>query len=176
MSESALLRAVRDQIQAHASFDARQVTIEPDEQFPAVAADVHIGVMFGGVTAGPTHGTNHGASDLLYGIDIAIAMRSPKKPMDRRFDLWVDTTTSFETIQVDIDSKVDFQYAVNVAADVLILAETSSSDGFIEPLKLASVGPIRNAPPEVYAGTGGGTAALIRTLQYRGARRIVTRS
>ena len=175
MSESALLRAVRDEIQAHADFNARQVTIEPDEQFPATAADVHIAVLFGGVTAGPTQDTNEGASDLIYGIDVAIAMRSPKKPRDRQWDLWVDTTTSFETIQVSIDSKIDFKNAVMTAANVFITAETSSA-GFIETLKLASVGSIRDAPPEAFAGTGGGTAALIRTLQYRGARRVVARA
>jgi len=176
MSESALVRAVRDNIATSSLFLARVVSVEPDESAPSVAADVFVICTYGGVRAGPAHEPSGPIVDKLYDINVSIALRSPKVPRDRQAKLWVGLSSSFETFGEEIESLVDFNYDVTTAASALILAETGSTFGFQEPLKIADWGPIRDAPPEIFAGTSGASpAAKIRQLQFRGARRTVVR-
>jgi len=195
VSESALLRAVVTEIRGHVAdvgppvvltYQERQVEVEYDERAPATAGDLYIMVIPGGIEPGSTHATSGGGNaaftgltDKVYGVDVAIAMRAPSKPRDRRSELLTGfrgTTalaTSFEFHQLNIETQIDFDYAVLTTANALILAESGSTDVFIEPLKFAGVGPIREAPAEVFAGMPGeSVAALIRTIRFRGARRI----
>jgi len=118
----------------------------------------------------------------LYGVDVAIVLRSPKKPRDRRREFLTDFrgTTSigahFARHELNINLQIDFNYDVLGTANTFISAESGSSDGFMEPLKFAGLGPIREAPAEVFAGVSGeSAAALVRTIRYRGARRIENR-
>lgn len=187
MSESALVRSVRDRIRAHEAdpgppivltYLNRQVEVEFDEQAPATAADLFVIVTFGGVEPGPTHNTAGGVIDKLYGVDVTIAIRSPGKPRDRQRELWISLASSFEVHQRNIEAQIDFDYQTLTDANVFITAETPppKDDPFIEPLKFAGAGPIRQAPAEVFAGfPGEPTAALIRTIRFRGARRIENR-
>ncbi len=176
MSESALVRAVRDNIATSALFDDRVVSVEPDESVPATAADVYVICTFGGVRAGPAHEPSGPIVDKLYDINVSIALRSPKIVRDRQRRLWIGLASSFETFGEEIESLVDFSYTVTAAANAFILAETGSTFGFQEPLKIADWGPIRDAPPEIFAGTSASSpAAKIRQLQFRGARRTVVR-
>lgn len=72
--------------------------------------------------------------------------------------------------------QIDFKYAVNTAANVIILADDSSSEGFIEPLRVDSVGMARAVPGEWFAGIPGEpNAGLMRTIRFHGARRVTTR-
>lgn len=184
MSESALLRAVVTEIRAHnssATYLARQVEVEIDEFAPATVGDLYIMVIPAGVEAGPTHNTSGGVIDRLYGVDVAIVLRAPKKPRDRRREYLTDFrgTTSvgarFAQHELNIEEQIDFQNIVMTTANALILAETTSAEGFTETLKFAGVGPIREAPAEVFAGMPGeSAAALIRTIRFRGARRMET--
>ena len=191
MSESALLRAVVTEIRAHnssATYLARQVEVEIDEFAPATVGDLYILVIPAGVEAGPTHSESGGLAsssgwiDRLHSVDVSIVLRAPKKPRDRLREFLTDFrgTTSvgaqFARHELNIGEQIDFNYAVTTTANALILAESGSADGFIEPLRFASLGPIREAPAEVFAGMPGeGAAALIRTIRYRGARRIEKR-
>ena len=184
MSESALLRAVVTEIRAHnssATYLARQVEYEIDELAPATVGGLYIMVIPAGVEAGPTHNTSGGVIDRVYGVDVAIALRAPKKPRDRRREYLTDFrgTTSigshFARHEFNITEQIDFQNIVMTTANALILAESGSSEGFIETLKFAGLGRIREAPAEVFAGVPGeSAAALIRTIRFRGARRIET--
>ena len=191
MSESALLRAVVTEIRAHnssATYLARQVEVEIDEFAPATVGDLYIMVIPAGVEAGPTHNESGGLAsssgwiDRLYSVDVSIVLRAPKKPRDRRREYLTDFRgtasigSHFARHWLNIGEQIDFNYAVTTTANALILAESGSTDEFIEPLRFASLGPIREAPSEVFAGMpGGGAAALIRTIRYRGARRIENR-
>ncbi len=190
MSESALLRAVVTEIRAHedppatVTYLARQVEVEIDEFAPATVGDIYIMVLPGGVEAGPTHNTSGGVIDKLYGVDVAIAIRSPPKPRDRRRELLTGfrgttgLTVGFEYHQLNIELQLDFNYTLLATANAFITVESpvGQRQGFQEPLKFAGVGPIREAPAEVFAGTPGDTpAALIRTIRFRGARRIENR-
>lgn len=184
MSESALLRAVVTEIRAHnssATYLARQVEVEFDEFAPATVGDLYIMVIPAGVEAGPDHSTSGGVIDRVYAVDVAIAMRVPKKPRDRRREFLTDfrgTTgigAHFAQHELNINEQIDFQNIVMTTANALILAETTSAEGFTETLKFAGVGPIREAPAEVFAGMPGeSAAALIRTIRFRGARRMET--
>ena len=176
MSESALVRAVRDRIRLHAEFENRQVEVELDEHIPPLAGDVYVLVMPGGVEPGPSHPTNQGAIDKLYGVDVAIALRAPRVPTDRRRSLFIALSSSFEIYQAAVELQVDFKYPVLDAANALILAESGSTQGFIEALKFAGVGPFRLIDANTYqASAGEPVAAVMRTIRFRGARRLVTR-
>jgi len=87
MSESALLRAVVLRIRSHADFSNRQVEVEVDELAPATAGDLYIMVIPGGIEPGPTHNPSGGVVDKIYGVDVAIAIKAPPKPRDRRREL-----------------------------------------------------------------------------------------
>ena len=171
------MRAVRDRIRAHGSFEDRQVDVELDEMAPPTAGPVYVMVMTGGTEAGPSHATNQGARDILYNVDVAIALRAPKVPRDRKRQMFIALSKSFETYQRYVMDQVDFKYEVNDAANAYIAAETGSQDGFTEVLKFTGSSPFRQASSELFAATAGETvAAVIRTVHFRGARRLEQRT
>ena len=187
-SESALLRAVVAEIRAHngsATYQARQVEVEIDEFAPATVGELYIMVIPAGVEPGPAHNTSGGVIDKLHGVDVAMVLRAPKKPRDRRREYLTDFRGTvgigahFAKHELNINLQIDFNYDVLATANAFILAESGSTDVFMEPLKFAGLGPIREAPTEVFAGMPGesaaSAAALIRTIRYRGARRIENR-
>jgi hypothetical protein len=179
MSESALIRAVRDQIRTHADFDAKHANVELDEQAPSIAPDRYVMVIPAGVEPGPTLATSGTVIDKLYSIEVSLALRAPKKPRDYERDLFIALTDSWEVYRRSIESKVDFAYAVIDAANTLMIAEgtaTGVCDTFIKPLRFNGLGRFRNAPAELFAGFPGETqAAIIRTIRFTGARRLVAR-
>lgn len=193
MSESALLRAVVTEIRAHVAdvgppvvltYLPRQIEVEIDEFAPATATDVFFMVIPGGIEPGPTHNTSGGVIDKLYGVDVAIALRAQAKPRDRRRELLTgfrgttDLSIGFELHQLNIELQIDFNYTLLATANAFITTEApvGQRQGFQEPLKFAGAGPIREAPAELFAGTSGeSAAALIRTIRFRGARRIENR-
>jgi hypothetical protein len=189
MSESALLRAVRDRIRAHAGFQNRQVNVEIDERAPALAGDLYVIVWPGGIEPGPTHNTGHGAAgttgviDKVYGVNVTMAIRSPRKPRDRQRELLTGeqgeavavSLASFQIHQQNIEKQIDRNQQTISAANVFIAAETTTTDNpFIELLKFAGVGPVRVAPAELFSSFGN-EPGLIRTIRFRGARRIENR-
>jgi hypothetical protein len=177
MSESALVRAVRDQIRASSSITDRQCDVELDEIAPPTAGDVYILVMSAGTEAGPSHNANQGARDILYSVDVSIALRAPKVPRDRQRKLFIALTQSYEVYSGYVMDQVDFKYPVNDAANAYILAETASTDVFIEVLKFANSSRFRLAPAGLFlATTGEQVAAVIRTIHFRGARRLEQRN
>ena len=178
---SALVRAVRDQIIAHASYTSKQVQVEFDERAPAAAGDLYIIVTFGSHDVGDIADGNTNMMDEVYGVDVAVAIRSPRKPRDRKRDLWIDTAGSFEVHQRNIKTQIHNKYAVNTAANVFITAEegtifpapSGEPCGFYRPLMFNGSSQIREAPAGIFAGVPGETqAALIQTLRFRGARRL----
>lgn len=175
MSQSALARAVRDRIAALAAFRDNQVTVEIHEWAPATAGDYHIIVTDGGIVAAPRQETSGCVIDKWHGIDVIIAIRSRNIPRDRTRNAWIALSNSFETYAELIEQQIDFSDVTRAAANAYILAETGSTQGFITPLVWVATGPIREAPPEIFAGFGDETAALVRTLQFRRARRIRSR-
>jgi len=176
MSQSALARATAAQIRLHADFRDEQVTVEIDERVPTTAHQTHIVVTNGPVVAGQRQQTSGCVIDRNHGIDVIIAIRSRNIPRDRSREAWIELSDSFETYEFAIETQVDFSETLRAAANTLILAETSSAEGFITPLVWVATGQIREAPPSIYAGFGTETAAFVQTIQYRGARRIRTRS
>ena len=184
MSEIHLMQSVRDRIRAAAAYTGppditRQINVEWDERAPATAGTFYIMVTFGSVEAGPTY-VNGKTSDFYYGVNIAVAIRAPKKPRDRQRELWIELTKSFYYHQKQIADQIDFDYTTINNANTQMYDDSEAADNgcedFIEPLRFQSLGPIRAAPAEIFAGTiGEPTAALIRTIRYRGARRLVKR-
>jgi hypothetical protein len=179
MSETALLRAVRNQIRLAAGFsgaNTHRVRIELDENVPAITGDYYALVTPGPITAGPSQETNEGAEDLLYSFNVSVIMRAQKKPRDRRRELFLDLTAGMQIYTNLIKSYVDFQENILTLANALIVTEETSTEGFIEMPKLAEMGPIRQAPAEIYGASNEPQAGIIRTMHFRGARRIKTRT
>lgn len=178
MSDAYLAVAARDRIRSDGAIDDKHCNVEWDEKAPAAADDFYIMVVPGGVTEGPE---NRGdIEDRLYGLNVAIAIRRPRVPRDRDRDIWVATTRSFDDLVRKVNAKVDMDYTLINSANSSLISNglaTGDCDTFIEPLSFESLGPIRPAPAELFAGRPGeNVAALIRTIRYRGARRMVARS
>ena len=177
MSQAHLALAVRDEIRALAAYEAKHCNVEWDEHAPAVAPNLYIIVMPGEVRREPS-GDPASVEDYEYGIDIAIALRSTYRARDRERDLWVATTKSFYKHFQQINAVVDMNYTTLSAANTLMVTDGEAipdCDTFVEPLRFERLGPIRPAAAEVFAAVSESQAALIRTIQYRGARRMVAR-
>ena len=72
---------------------------------------------------------------------------------------------------------IDFSYVTMNAANVIIQANESSSEGFVEPLRFTSMGPVRTIGGEFFKGGGAeSVAGLIRRMSFGGARRMVVRT
>lgn len=172
MSHSALARAVRDRIRAHADYLDRQVDVEINEKAPATAGDLYIIVTFGQRTNGGI--PNASVADHLFGIDVTVAIKAPRKPRDRERDFWIDLTNSFEVHERNIRGQIENDYPTINAANVFITAEEGGSPcGFMKPLRFDGAGPFREAPAEIFAGTPGEQrAAIVQTLRFSDARRI----
>lgn len=178
MSESALLRAVRDQLRASpASYTTAQCDIELDfDIIPSSVGDLYVMVLSGGYQTHPNHATSGGVIDEVYSIDVAVVKRAPKVPRDRRRDMLFPALNSLRTEIKKIVLQIDFKYAVTTAANVIILADDSSSEGFTEPLKLESVGRVQDCPAEWFkAMPGEQVAGVMRVIHFGGARRVTTR-
>lgn len=185
MSESALLRAVVLRIRAEGTFENHQVEVELDEEAPATSGDVFVMVVSGGITPGPNHDKRTGGViDKLYAVNVAIAMRATKKPRDRRRELLTgfrgvtELDVSMEKYMLAVEAQIEFDYATINAANTLITAETSSTEGFIEPLVFAGAPPGRLVDGSLIFDSVGGepNAAFVRTIRFEGARRIETRT
>ena len=173
MSSSALARAVRDAIQGLATFRDSQVTAEVDERAPSRAGDLHVIVWPGGTDEDDTNETSGCVLDKVFGINVSIAMRSPRKARDHQGEFWIQATDSFDTYAAAIVAAIHYDYAINTTANATILSESGSAEGFIEPLRCTGIGPIREAPPDIFADDPRSRrVAFIRTITFRGARRI----
>jgi hypothetical protein len=174
LSESALLEAVRDEIRGNAAFNNNQVQVEHDEMAPSYSGDLYIAVIPAGFRNGPTHHLSGHVNDFIYSVDVAVVMRAPKYPRDRRRDLFVKTTLSLNKHITTILDEVDFTYSVNATANATISSVEGSSYGFIEVLKLTSVDP----RPKLVSGAMYGDnpnearAGLARVIHLTGARRV----
>lgn len=179
MSELHLLTAVRDRIRAHAAYESQHCDVEYDELAPAVAPDLYIIVWPGAGEAGDLHSGGRTIDD-LYAVNVSIALRAPKKPRDRKRDLVIELTKSFYVHEKQVRAQLDFDYTTITNANNQMITDgeaTGTCDTFIEPLRYNGRGNIRNAPAEIFGGTQGEPiAALIRTIRFSRARRLVSRS
>jgi hypothetical protein len=176
VAEKSLLLAVRDRLRTVCGYTEQQCQIEYDEQAPAVTGDTYIIVMTGGWSPGPRHRTSGGVNDLLYAIDIGVVKRVTSVPRDRLRNVFFRNISAL-TEEVDkIYEAIDFDYALLDAANTLIVEETESTHGFIEPLKFTSMDRRpRLVPGELFAATTSEAAGLMRVISFGGARRITTK-
>ncbi len=179
MSEVHLMLAVRDRIREHADYEDKHCDVEWDEYAPATAPDLYIMVLFGSVEAGQFY-KNGKVEDRVYGVNVSIALRAPRVPRDRQRKLWIEMTNSFHRHVNNIMAQIDFDYTVQANANAQMILDgeaTGACDTFISPLRFQSLGPIRPAPAEIFAGTPGeSVAALVRTIRFRGAHRPSVRT
>lgn len=177
VAEKNLLLAVRNQLRTAAlaggaGLSEAECQIELMEMAPATQGNRYIAVMPGGWIRGPRHNSSGGVNDLVYGIDIFVATRAlSRTPRDRM----LANLTELNTLIDRIYPVLDFNYTAINAANALILADTGSTEGFVEPLRFAAVEKRpRVVDGEVFGGTGV-NAGVARTIQFHGARRITSK-
>ncbi len=174
MSEIALLTAVRNTIRALSNFDDNEVEIEPDDKPPQNVGKVFVAVMPGAITAG-NHHTAGGVIDKMYAVDVAVTMRVPPTPYDRRRNVFIDNTEGMQVYTGVIELAIDFVYQVITDANTIIAG--GGGGGFIHPLLFEGYTPLAIVGAEEFqARSGEAIAGLRRTIQFRNARRMQTRS
>jgi hypothetical protein len=176
-SEKSLLLAVRDALRTAGS-DAGRWTdddceVEPDDNLPAIAGDVYVAVIPGGWRPGPRHNTQSGVYDLVYSVDVCVARRIAHVPRDRRRDVFLHNVGAIDELLDLVTATVDWSYTLMAAANALILSETGTAEGFVEPLRFAGVDRRpRLASPEQFAAVANKQpAGMLRTISFGGARR-----
>lgn len=177
-AEKCLLLAIRNQLRAApASFANSECEVEFDEMSPGTVSGTYLAVMPGGWVAGPRHKSSGLVNDLVYGADILVVKRIAHVPRDRRRDVFLKNLDSLDAEIDKVYAAIDFNYSLLAAANLLIKNETTSTEGFTEPLKFVGVDRRpRLAPAELFAAKPGEQAAgLIRVVSFHGARRITSR-
>lgn len=177
--ETELLRSVAEAVATALSLESHQVTVELDDEVPAIAGDKHVTVVPAGVDPGPTQGTNGGAFDLIVGVRVCVFHRTTSVPRDRRRSFILDRSKG---LNEDIDKVIyalDFKYTITSAANnELDLPETT---GFIKPLVVFG---IDRKPEAVFKepydaammGTKGDPiVAIKRGVNFGGARFMLGR-
>lgn len=174
-SETAMLEAVRNHLRTQLNLADHECQIEFDDMAPATVGDLYVVVLPGGVSDGPAHRGGH-VIDELVDVDITVVKRATAKPRDLHREVYLRNLTSLNDIIQQVRDAVDFSYTVNDAANVIILRDSLSSEGFVEPLKYAGIDKRpQRVGGDYFAATTEPAAGLKRTVYFRGARRIQSR-
>jgi hypothetical protein len=179
-AEKFLMLATRDRLRlpqpTGGGYAENECDVEFDEMAPATVGQVYLAVLAGGWRPGPHHNKCGGVNDLVYSLSVAVVRRIGNVPRDRRRDIFLN---NLNTLDDDIDrvfSVVDWKYELMNLANSLITAETQSSEGFIEPLRLiGEVSRPRLVGAEFFGGKGD-EAGMMRVIPFGGARRITTKA
>lgn len=178
LAESELLTAVRNLVTDTLALEEDRVTIELDEEVPAIAADLHVIVSPGGITTGPRHNSSHGTTDLLIAVRVTVFRRITSVPRDRRRNAFLDRLAGINTDLDSIMDVLDYQYTAENTANTAM--DLDSGCGFVEPMRTLSFDP-RPIPvfKDNYAagsGTGGDPIlALKRGITFGQARFLMRR-
>jgi hypothetical protein len=178
ITESALLRAIRDKLRAQDAFDDSKVGIEPDESPPASIGDLYVIVKPGGVRPGPAHRSSGGVRDKIVAVEVHVLMRLPKHPRDRRTDIFMANLNSLNAYLAIVEDAIDFKYDVLTDANQFIEDEIGSTEGFImPPVYAGETSTPRTVAGEHFSARPGETdAGMTKAIRFDDARRIWTRS
>ena len=178
--------AIRDAIRAAGTsgtgpagvYAADECNCEWDKMAPSITGNFYIIVEPAGASVGPNN--NDGARSRLFHFDITIFMRATHIGRDRQRDLWIEDTKAFHVHEEIIETAVDYNYTTMASANSKLVADgeaTGDCDVFIVPTQFSDATKITPAAGTVFAaGPNETVAALMRTLRYRDAHRIVQRS
>lgn len=159
-----------------AGFSEEECEVEYDEMTPATAGKLYCAVMPGGWKPGPRHNTSGGVNDLLYGVDILIAVRIGNVPRDRLRNVFINNLGALDEELDKIFPVVDFNEKLRVDANTLITIENGSTEGFSENLRFVGTDQKpRLAPAEMFGSANNPSAGLMRVLHFHGARRITVK-
>lgn len=172
--ESALLIAVRNQIQAYFAIDDTECQVEINDEAPSNIGEMYIVVFPGGVTPGDVHDSSGTVIDELYAVNVSVYMRTRKTPRDRLRDRLLSTTSALNYVVEQVKLCVDYQWSVMDKANALM--DLSVYQGFEECIRWVGqdVGP-RDIAPDFEAGNGTQRAGLTRTIHFGKARRLRNR-
>lgn len=187
LAEKALLLATRNRLrmplnqafpsQGGAGFSDDECQVEFDHMAPATIGKRYIAVMPGGWRPGPCHNTSGGVNDLVYGVDVLVVVRVGNVARDRLRDTFLNNVGALDE-QIDkLFPVIDFNESLRNDANTIIQAEGGSTEPFIENLRFTGTDARpRLADAELFAGTTGQAAGLMRVIHFHGARRITTKA
>lgn len=137
LAETELLASVRSAVQTALTLSASEITIEMDEEVPAIAGDKHVVVSPAGIIKGPRHNRATGTVDFYVAVRVCVYRRITAIPRDRRreqalMDRLKSINADLDTIMDAIDFKYPILDTVNTAMSI------PSGGGFIEPLRFGS--------------------------------------
>jgi hypothetical protein len=173
--EKALLIATRDRLRQECQYSEGQCEIEFDELAPGVVADTYILVSTGGFRPGRHQTTSGTVRDYVYGVNVTPIKRIRAVPRDRFRDVFLNNLDALAEEIEKITDQIDWSYELMTAVNAKLAELGDAAQGFVEPLKFASVDQKpRLISPDVFAATGQQAAGMARTIHFFGARRIRT--
>jgi hypothetical protein len=194
-AETALLEAVRGQLQTAMSLDAHECEVEMDDEVPSIASDHYVAVTAAGAAPGRRHRTSGGVWDLQFGVRVVVYQRIADVARDRRRNPFLQHTDGLNAMLGDVIRAVDFNYPILNTANTALNANLATADDydedelttiggkFLEPLKLQQLdaGP-RSVFKDPYAAANHQTkmpsdpiVALRRGVVFSGARYLKDR-
>lgn len=173
MEEKALLIAVRDRLRSVCKYSDQQCDIEFDELTPGTVGETYVIVSTGGFRPGKHQNTSGTVRDYVYGVNVTPIKRIRHVPRDRFRDVFLNNLSGLAAEIEKITDAIDWSYGLITAANTELTKLGDTAQGFIEPLKFASVEQKpRLISPDVFAATGQQAAGMGRTIYFFGARRI----
>lgn len=179
-AEKNLLLGIRNRLRTAtgsggAGLSNAECDVEYDAMAPATVGHRYVAVTPGTWGRGQRHLSSGGVYDFSYSVNLVVVVRANHIPRDRTRDVFIGNLGALDELCDLCVRAVDFNYALQVAVNSLIAADTgSSTEGFIHPPVFQSA----TKPQEVHAEFFGGSsvkAGLMRTLTFADARRVVTR-
>lgn len=183
MSISALLNGVETALRAEAVFNDRPgesvgalVGVQPDGSPPANFGQTYIAVHFLGLTnADP----NSLSDDWFFSVGVTVTARLNYSPRDRQgkritfADALLDRAhaVALALHQNDTHRIEANKLIVGTAEYVAIHGGSATVNGFLEPLRLASIGEVRKAPPG-WGGIESTNDVFTVALRFVEARRV----
>lgn len=176
-SEKNLLLAVRNRLRTQLTLTDLECVVDCDEEAASVAGHKLLIVMPNGVRPGPRHETSGGVHDLIVGVSVLVIQRSAHIARDRQREVFIGNLGELSSLIDAVHAAIDFNYDLLTAANTLISTETSSTEGFFEPLRFSGLDPRpRPAMAEMFAAVPSRQqAGLMRAIHFHGARRMKTR-
>lgn len=171
MSEESLLEATRDHLRRVCGFSEAECEVEYDELAPAEVGQLYVAVCPNGWEPGPNSSIGGGVIDEIYGIEVAVVVRSPRTPRDRKRGLFLDRLTGVNHYIRIISAAIHFNPELMQAAAAL---NTGTNQSYTEMFKFAGADPKpRPVPSEFFAARPGEEqAGFLRAVRFHGARWI----
>lgn len=167
MSTRALLKAVETRLRSAACLsdpDGKVVGVQPDGRPPAKAGQWYYAVHGAGVSQDDQNSLSH---DRRHAVTVTITRRVAEIPRDRRGER---LTVADELLDLaeQVGDWLHMDYRSMNAANALIPGIDTTTNGFVEPLKLQSITPVQEVGSEWVRGEDADGSDVFTVAVYLG--------